>query len=150
MNLTPEQKEIFREQLTARGYLAFDAVIKEASEEGLWDLHTALEKGSFDSAEGRTRLIQGAWGNLGGANQLIQPGVRSLRSACVLNSLFHREAGRYRDKLRSTIFISNRAMMKHGFRVGDFCAAWDAGLLDPRELLRRLDRFITARMVRPA
>lgn len=145
-DLSPQE----RQEITALGYAAFEAVLEDASEAGLWDLHRALEKGRFRSTEGTTRLIRGGWGSLGNVDQSAGTGAVGFRSACVLNALFHREAERFHDKLRSTIFISNRAMMKQGFRIGHFCRAWDAGLLDQRELLSRLDRFITARMMKPA
>ena len=112
MKNTSEMSPQLREKITALGYAAFAAVLEEASEEGLWDLHTALEKGSFNSPEGRTRLVQGGWGTLGAPERPSPPGMLGFRSACVMNALFHRDAERFKDKLRSMIFISNRAMMR--------------------------------------
>ncbi|MDP2735012.1 MAG: hypothetical protein Q8P12_02280 [bacterium] len=150
MKVMPNPNRESFESVARRGCAAFDAVIREATNEGLWDLHVALEKGAFNSADGRTRLIQGGWGSLVMGKQPAAPRVVLFPSADVLTALFHTEDCRLGRALMGPALLSEIAMRKHGFRARDFYIPWDAGLLDPKVLLERLDQLITNRIGGPA
>jgi hypothetical protein len=71
-----------------------------------------------------------------------------------LHLLFQREAKKARrspfgDSKLCAMRMVDLALNKHGFRAGDFYYAWRVGLLSPRELLRRADRHLTARVMTP-
>lgn len=135
--------------ITRRGYAAFEAVIQHVPEEGLWDLHMALEKGSFSSENKRARLVRGSWGSVGTDGEEKGNITALYDTACPLNALFNRMSRERGGDLGRTQQLSEFYMRMHGFTAADFYGAWDRGLLEPGKLLGTLDHHITARLMDP-
>ncbi len=112
-------------RLRSRAFRALVAALREATEDGLRDLHEILQTGVFEGPAGRAILVRGTWGDVG-----VDLERRGLRRSCPLGALFVGEA----RTQRGVEVIAAQRMGKHGFQPGDFYAAWDRGLLRPAEL----------------
>jgi hypothetical protein len=114
--------------------------LKEATVEGLRDLHEAFQTLQFAIPEGKAQLVRGGWGTLGGGEILDE------YTGCPLNALFIRQARAGGGGLREAIALSEYQLRKHGFTSADFYRAWDEGLLHPRELRDVVEAELTARL----
>lgn len=115
-----------------RAFAAFRAAIEEAPGR-LELLHQALEK------DHGAVVIRGSWQHERSKSERPDPRY----AACPLSLLF---ADKNRD-VEATVRASEEALGRHGFKSADFYEAWDMGLIQTRELLRIVDRTLTAALL---
>ena len=113
-----------------RAHRAFEVSMRAASDGCLWGLHAALEKRQV------VRVVRGSWGE-------------ASESACPLAVLALGRAPHSEDEVRETAIRAEDLLRAHGLRARDFYAAWDAGLIPSRFLLRLVDEELTRRAFEP-
>jgi hypothetical protein len=118
-----------RRERLERAHAAFDVVVRQAPTEHLWFLHAALEKRQL------ARVVRGSWGGPQGLT-------------CPLTALVIGAPPADEDEAREAAIHAEDLLRAHGFSARDFYAQWDAGVIPSWRLLRRIDREITARMMK--
>lgn len=111
-----------------RANAAFAAVLREAPTEHLWFLHAALEKRKV------ARVVRGSWGGREGL-------------ACPLTALVWGAAPVDDDEAREAAIRAEDLLRARGYGARDFYEPWDAGLIPSWQLLRRVDREISRRLL---
>jgi len=107
---------------------AFGVALREAPTERLWFLHAALEKRRV------VRVVRGSWG---GEEELT----------CPLTALVWGAAPKSDDEAREAAIRAEDLLRAHGHTARDFYGPWDAGLIPSWQLLRRVDREISRRVM---
>jgi hypothetical protein len=118
------------DRILDRAHRAFEVSMRAAGDGCLWGLHAALEKRQV------VRVVRGSWGD-------------AQQGACPLTVLALGRAPRSADELRETAIRAEDRLREHGLHARDFYAAWDAGLIPSRFLLRMVDEELTRRALAP-
>ena len=108
--------------------------MREASDDALWFLHTALEKGLG------ARIVRGGWGKEGGG-RLGAWDLRDIEraAACPLTALALGAPPSTAADLKKAAALSELRLRRHGFTSQDFYTPWDRGWISGRRLLRIVD-----------
>jgi hypothetical protein len=120
---------------------ALEAALHSATDEGLRDLHEALQTGQFAVfLHGKTRLVRGSWGQ----TQNRRSSGRS--TACPLTALFMNESVRRRGRVKLAKRIAADKMGWAGYKASNFYLAWDQGLIPIIELRNQVEQHLERRL----
>ena len=118
---------------------ALEAALRQASYDGVRDLHEALHSGRFAvQGLGMADLKRG-WGTVGDATS-TRP-----QTGCPLAALFLNEARQLGGGTGLAAHISEVRMASEGFTPADFYVAWDVGLLNQIDLRIQVEQHLVAR-----
>ncbi len=119
---------------------ALEAALRQATYDGVRDLHEMLHSGKFAvRGLGMADLEKMGFGTVGDATS-TRP-----QTACPLAALFLNEARQRGGGTKLAAYISKFRMAIEGFTPCDFFVAWDGGLLNQIDLRIQVEQHLDAR-----
>ena len=119
---------------------ALEAALRQATYDGVRDLHEMLHSGKFAvRGLGMADLVKKSWGTVGDATS-TRP-----RTACPLAALFLNEARQLGGGTGLAAEISEVRMAREGFTPVDFYGAWDGSVLNQIDLRIQVEQHLVAR-----